>query len=168
MLKVTAFLASHQMTQFSKRTVEYLHRSGWPPDSVIDTTPFKESLSTAGFFVHDAALNFLREFGGLRIQYPHAKVADMEDEMHFDPSIVIRHAVPSDVEAYGRVIGRKLCPIGEACRAYMILMMTEEGEVYGGYDDFFVKVGNSGSEAIEALCSGSQPEIILVGNDWWS
>jgi hypothetical protein len=125
-----------------------------------------ESLNAAGFVVHEAAADFLREYGGLRIQYPHAKVADIEDEMHFDPLTVVRHINPSHVNTYSGVLGRNLCPIGEAARAYLTLMMDETGEVYASYDDFFARVGSSGADAIQALCSGRDLEIIPMGDNW--
>ena len=154
------------MIPFSEQTIQYLRRAGWTPGSVVDTNSFEELLTRAGFVAHDAALTFLREFGGLTIQHPHAKVADMTDDMHFDLSIVVKHVVPADVDAYGKVIGRKLCPIGEAARGYLMLMMDEQGAVYGGYDDFFVEVAESGHAAIEALCSGKELKSIPVGGEW--
>ena len=156
------------MTQFSEKTAKHLKQAGWTPGAVVHTTTFEELLSGAGFVVNEAALSFLGEYGGLRIEYPHAKVSDLKDEMHFDPAIVVTHIRPSDVKAYGRIIGRELCPIGEAARGYLVLMMDQSAAVYAVYDESFFKVGNSGSEAIEALCSGKELEPIPVPDDWWS
>ena len=125
-----------------------------------------ESLNAAGFVVNEAAAEFLTEYGSLCIKYPHAKVADMEDEMHFNPLIVITHITPAAVNAYAKVLGRKLSPIGEAARGYLTLMMDEEGKVYASYDDFFALVGSSGADAIEGLCSGRNLQEIPVGDDW--
>lgn len=146
------------MTVFTMRTSEYLNKSGWTPNRVLDTSSFEKSLTAAGFSVHSAALSFLKEFGGLRIQYPHAKVPDIRDEMHFDPAIVAKHITSSAVNDYSNVVGGKLCPIGEAARGYLVLLMDEKGAVYASYDDFFAKVGASGAEAIETLCSGKNLE----------
>lgn len=154
------------MGNFSKQTAECLNRSGWHPNRVSDATTFVESLNAAGFVVHEAAADFMKEYGGLYIQYPHAKVAGMKDEMHFDPAIVITHITPAAVNAYAKVLGTKLCPIGEAARGYLTLMMDERGQVYASYDDFFALVGRSGADAIEALCSGRDLEIIPMGEDW--
>ena len=140
---------------FSKQTSECLSRSGWHPNRTLDTTTFVGSLIAAGFVVHEAAADFLKEFGGLCIKYPHAKVADLEDEMHFDALIVSAHITPAAVNAYAKVLGRKLTPIGEADRGYLTLMMDDEGKVYASYDDFFALVGSSGADAIEGLCSVS-------------
>lgn len=64
------------------------------------------------------------------------------------------------------MLDAKLCPIGEAARGYLTLMMDDTGKVYGSYDDFFALVGNSGADAIEALCSGKDLEVIPLGDDW--
>jgi len=153
------------MNRFSKQTVECLNRAGWHPDARRNPIDFEQSLKTAGFIVHEAALSFLRTYGGLHILYPHAKVKNMQDEMHFDPSIVVNHVQPADIQFYGDVVGQRLCPIGEASRGYLVLMMDEHSRVYGSYDDFFVKVGCSGDDAIEALCSGRRMEVIAIAND---
>jgi len=154
------------MENFSKQMVECLNRAGRHPNRTLDATAFMESLITAGFDVHEAAADFLTEYGGLCIKYPHAKVADMEDEMHFDPLIVITHITPAAVNTYAKVLGRKLSPIGEAARGYLTLMMDDEGKVYASYDDFFALVGSSGADAIEGLCSGRELEIISLEDDW--
>ena len=151
---------------FSKRTAECLNRSGWYPNRSLDVTTFVEALNAAGFVVHEAAADFLREYVGLYIKYPHAKVVDMEDEMHFDLSIVIRHITPATVNAYAKVLDTKICPIGEAARGYLMLMMDHTGKVYGSYDNFFALIGSSGADAIEALCSGRDLEVIPLGDDW--
>ena len=154
------------MPEFSEKTAKYLARAGWTPASVSDTTSFEKLLRERGFTVHEAALRFLNHFGGLHIEYPHAKASDITDNMHFDISVVVSHIRPSDVESYGGLVGSTLCPIGEAARGYFILMMDESGAVYGAYGDFFVKVGVSGPAAIEALCSGKELEEIPVPPDW--
>jgi hypothetical protein len=102
----------------------------------------------------------------LHLMYPHAKVASIEDEMHFDPLITMRHIQPTDVAAYSNHLGRKLSIIGEAARGYLILMMDEAGHVYALYDNYFGVVGNSGIDAIEALCSGREIENSSLLDGW--
>ena len=86
--------------------------------------------------------------------------------MHFDPLIVITHITRAAVNAYAKVTGKELCPIGEAARGYLTLMMDETGEVHASYDDFFGLVGSSGADAIEALCSGPNLKMISLGDAW--
>lgn len=153
------------MTELSKQTAECLNRSGWDRSRVMDTSGFEASLRAAGFNVLDAAMSFLKEYGGLRIRYPHAKVIGLEDEMHLDPSIAATHIQPVAVEAYSKILGKELCPVGEAARGYLVLLMDEEGQVYAAYDDFLARVGASGLGAIEVLCSGQDLETIPTPSD---
>ena len=150
--------------EFSKETARYLERAGWTVETVVDTSSFEKLLREAGFTIHDAALSFLAKFGGFEIKHPHAKVSDITDNMQFDISKVVRDIRPAHVEDFGRIVGSPLCPIGEAARGYFVLMMDETGAVYGAYGDFFVIIGASGFEAIEALCSGKEFKEIPV--DW--
>lgn len=51
-------------------------------------------------------------------------------------------------------------PVGEASRGYLIMCMGSGGHVYGGYDDFLVRLGTSGDDAIEGLCTGREaPQV---------
>ena len=154
------------MTKFSEQTVKYLNQAGWAPGAVVDAASFSKVLLDAGFAPNVTALRFLQEFGGLHIEYPHKRVPGMMDNMHFNSSEVVRDILPSTVAAYGAIVGGALCPIGEAARGYYILMMDETGAVYGAYGDFLVKVGDSGIEAIEALCSGKELQQIPVPDNW--
>jgi hypothetical protein len=65
---------------------------------------------------------------------------------------------PDVLGDYGRRIGGEVCPVGEAFHDHMVLCMDGRGAVYGGYDSFLCRVGSSGEDAIEALCSGRTPE----------
>jgi hypothetical protein len=47
-----------------------------------------------------------------------------------------------------------LTPIGEASRGYLIMCMAPGGTVSGGYDNVLLKLGSSGDDTLEALCSG--------------
>jgi hypothetical protein len=49
-----------------------------------------------------------------------------------------------------------LTPVGEAARGYLIMCMGADGHVYGGYDDFLIRLGTSGDDAIEGLCTGRE------------
>ena len=42
----------------------------------------------------------------------------------------------------------------------MTVIMNLDGKVYAGYDDTLIHVGTSGTDAIEALCTGrDMPQI---------
>jgi hypothetical protein len=64
------------------------------------------------------------------------------------------------VETYEARIGEQLCVIREAFKEHMALVMSNSGVVYAAYDDTLVRVGQSGEDAIEALCTGKELEHI--------
>ena len=102
-------------------------------------------------------VEFLREFGGLTVVYPHVRATGSEDNFVVSAKVAVlgRYAYQW-VTDYNRRAGSKfLTPVGEAARGYLILMMDQSGRVLGGYDPFLAVIGGSGDEAIETLCSGT-------------
>ena len=55
-----------------------------------------------------------------------------------------------------------LVPVGQAQRNHLVLMMSDEGAVYGAFEDFVVQVGCDGMDAINALCEGRQLAPVRV------
>lgn len=88
------------MDEFSDQTAACLARSGWTKGSSIDVARYEAALTAAGFTLHNAALEFLGKYGGFHVHYPHAKVAHIVDEMHFDPLITIEHIRPAAIDDY--------------------------------------------------------------------
>jgi len=150
------------MRKFSPETEVLLRKAGWKENRVIDTTRYEKILLEEGFEVTDCVIKFLKEFGGLIIRHPHAKVSGTEDYFHLDAAKAARRVDPNWVrEDYSQRVGKKLCVIGDAFNEYMVLSMSADGEVFAGFDDILVYVGSSGEEAIEAICSGKElPEIL--------
>lgn len=154
------------MENLTGKTLGYLRAAGWTDDRRIDTDAIENTLERAGYLVHKSALDFLEQFGGLHIVYPHAKVSNMEDEMHFDPLVASRHTQPGRIAAYGRFLKAQLCLLGEAARGYLVLLMDEDGRVYAAYDDYFALVSKSGVGAIEAFCESKKLQDIQLPDGW--
>lgn len=138
---------------FSVRTRNVLLRAGWKDSRRIDIQPYERALQEKGFPVFPILAKFLEKFGGLSFNNPSSRPPAIED-WHFRVSDAVRHAFPNNIKAYGRIVGLTLSVIGEASRDHLMLMMDERGRVFGGYDDIFLDIGNSGEEAIEGLCAG--------------
>jgi hypothetical protein len=97
---------------------------------------------------------FLREFGGLSISFPHHKVPDLVDDCHFDACHAASGVFPDRVAKWAGQVDEPLCVIGEAFRNHMTLVMGQSGAVFAGMDDLLLKIGDSGTDAIEGLCTG--------------
>lgn len=149
------------MAEFSAETRDLLQQAGWSEDRRIDTSEYEKCLKSEGYPVHAVVVDFLKRFGGLRVVYPHPRVPQTNDEFQIDPMVAAAHICLERVtEDYNERIGAQLCVIGEAFDYHMTLMIDPNGKVYAGYDDTLIYVGNSGVDAIEAICSGrDKPEI---------
>ncbi|MEH2293027.1 SUKH-3 domain-containing protein [Nostoc sp.] len=149
------------MAVFSAETRAVLQQAGWSENRKVDTSEYEKCLKFEGYPVHAIVVDFLARFGGLQVIYPHARVPQTTDEFCINPMVAAAHIYLEWVkEDYDERLGAPLCVIGEAFDYHMTLMMDSNGKVYAGYDDILIHVGDSGIDAIEALCSGRNiPEI---------
>ena len=148
------------MTVFSTETRTLLQQAGWGDERQVDTSEYEKYLKSEGYSVHTIVVDFLKSFGGLRVVHSHHRVAQTNDEFCINPIVAASHIYPERVEDYSQRVGVPLCVIGEAFNYHMTLMMDSNGTVYAGYDDTLIRVGNSGYDAIVALCSGrNMPEV---------
>jgi hypothetical protein len=141
------------MKTFSEQTIKCLYSAGWSEDRRVDTAEYERILQTADYPVHPEVKEFLRRFGGLQVVHPHAALPAYDDYFHFDVAKAVSSEWPLNVQSCGNVIGASLCIIGMSHREYMTLMMDPSGKVYALYVQLFY-VGESGEDAIEALCTG--------------
>lgn len=138
-----------------------LKKAGWDYNRLINTTDFVKAYQEYGFPILNHVLEFLSRFGNLKINFLNLRNG-IDDNFDFD----VRHGLEVEViervkEDYmPRINNKKMCIIGTAYRDHYVLLMDEDGKVYGGYDSYFVKIGDSGENAIEAIIEGRQSDVI--------
>ncbi len=138
--------------RFSDKTLDCLAVAGWYPGRRIATEPFLPFITKLNCVMSSAADSFLAEFGELNVRYmrrPRAGRTYPEDEIRIHP----KYGGAIDADDYPAILASPVCPLGDCFRAHMVLMMIPSGEVFAAFDDSVIRVGNSGAEAIEALCS---------------
>ena len=145
------------MGRFSLTTREFLNRAGWHEGRKIDTSPYEHQLQAGGYQLHRCVLEFLGEFGGLTFTDTER---DWGGTWHFCVDQAIQRAnAPKILKRLSPIVGSPLCVIGDSYNEYLLLLMDEEGRVFGEYDQLFF-VGESGDDAIEALCEDQEmPEL---------
>jgi hypothetical protein len=145
------------LKDFSQSTIEYLTKAGWYAGRKVSLIKYRAYLCGEGYTWFPKVAAFLEEFGDLLLSYSNK---GGESTLTFDAC----HASASYdsrwvTDEYAQRLGRsQLCIIGELS-GHMLLFMNDLGQVYGGYDDILCFFGNSGIEAIEAICS-DQRELI--------
>jgi hypothetical protein len=141
----------------SASTVQRLKSAGWTRDRAIDVKWMEAALRGEGYVVFDSVAKFLTAFGELRIAYQNYRDATVPDGCHFDAARAAEHVFREQVSYWSTLTDKELCPIGEAFNEHMTVVMAKDGSVYAGYDDHLVQLGRTGTEAIEALCTGREP-----------
>ncbi|HEY2264460.1 MAG TPA: SUKH-3 domain-containing protein [Streptosporangiaceae bacterium] len=144
-------------TRFGELTTRCLLKAGWHPGrNAFLPEEIEAGLRADGHVLLPSARAFLAEFSGLTIIHPHART-------HTSDRLVISALLAAEgrdagwVREYERRSGESaLTPVGEAARGYLIMCMGADGHVYGGYDDFLLRLGISGDDAIEGLCTGRE------------
>jgi hypothetical protein len=133
-----------------------LLKAGWKENRNVDGTKLKELIIMYGFRILPKALEFLEEFEGLIIRFPNLKNGINDD-------ITLDFVKAAELEGNERIaeeyelrIGKKLSIVGTAYREHFALIMDEDGKVYGAYDSFLVKIGDSGVGAIEAIINNEK------------
>lgn len=150
------------MSGLTENARKCLVKADWRDGRSIDTNAFEQANRESGLLVSEKALSFLREFGNLRLTFPHYRVPEHEDSCHFDAFFAAGNAIPDAIKEYENAVGRPLSVIGEARSDHMTLCMDKDGRVYGGFEDVLVKFGNSGIDAINCLVEGGDGERIEI------
>lgn len=150
------------MSNFSKKTLDLLRHAGWKEDwKAAHLNEYQQILTDEGFELSDTVTQFLTRFGGLLVEHPHAQLPEETEHFHFEVIKAVEGIDPDWVkEDYSERVGKPLCIIGEAFNRYMVLAMSPDGQVYAGFDGTLVHVGQSGEDAIEALCTGRELEQV--------
>lgn len=139
---------------------EVLIKNGWFNSRLINPTEIELLYTRNSYPILDCVIEFLKNFYTLKIVFSNKKTGNLDD-INFD----VKRAM--DMESIERVIidyepriKKKLCIIGSAYREHFILLMDEDGSVYGGFDTYFVKIAPSGYLAIEAIILDKEFEEI--------
>lgn len=137
---------------FSKKVLNTLYNAGWSSTRSENISSFIQALNADGHEVFPVVKDFLSRFGGLEIIY--TSRAGYKDSLHFDAKAATEAIFPEQVREYEEVLGTSLCIIGEFATKHSTLMMSPQGQVYGGYDEGIVFCGQNGEQAIENIVIG--------------
>jgi hypothetical protein len=131
---------------------EVLQKSGWREDRKVDQSLIVDSIHEEGYLILPRVIEFLQEFWGLKILFENKKNGLKNDDINFSFEEATHLEVPERVNGeYSKRTGKELCLIGSVYREYMVLVMANDGSVYGGYDSFLCKIADTGMDAIKAI-----------------
>ncbi len=140
------------MPRFSQLTFQCLTLAKWYTGRRVSYGDYQKYLEADGYAWSSKAGKFLEEFGGLSIKF---KRSEGWDSVNLNPCLAVDSFDSRWVlDSYASRIdgGKTYCVIGQAYSDHLLLFMANDGQVYGGFDNFLCFVGASGDEALETLC----------------
>lgn len=145
------------MSRFGPEVEAVLRGAGWFPGRSVDIEPWRARF--ANLDIHDAALDFWREFGGLAVDISGPGITVARAPFEFDPSDCWR--IPcvgdEDPDDWSLAFGRQLVPIGRVEHIFE-LAIDELGIVY--MLETWAACCGPVDQAIEGLVLGVRPEEI--------
>jgi hypothetical protein len=148
------------MASGAKAVRDLLTSSGWTPTRRVDISAIEDHHARAGYPLSPPARRFLGAFAGLTVRYLDPQPPPYHDVISFLPLETAAGTPPQAVRSYEARVEAPLTIIGSARSNHLTLMMDDQGRVYGGYDKFLARYGNTGREAIETLVLRKQPQVI--------
>ena len=160
--RISRFVRDNPTTPFSQPTLHCLKKAGWYPERHIDFKHYRRFLEKNGNPVHPCVENFLSCYGGLHVRHPsHSWKEEMED-FWLNPTYIDDISLNGDsLDDYNKATKSALCAIGSAFSDDIILWMNQDGVVFATQSTAVYLIGNSGEQAIENLCQGTQPGFMF-------
>lgn len=122
------------MDGLHKETIEVLSNSGWAPTRTVDVTAYLEAHEEAGCSVPEIVVEFLSNFGGLKINLPHKDSIEingkkkLSGKVYFDGFIA--GGFCDDFKPYAEIVNVEgLYPIGEI-GGQSVLFLDDLGRMY--------------------------------------
>ncbi|MGE5417109.1 MAG: SUKH-3 domain-containing protein [Acidobacteriota bacterium] len=139
---------------------ELLTKSGWFAGRNIDSEALEQVLIDEGYEIFSVARSFFKEFGFLRIEFN-----DVDTKKNIILCIDARSAsFKSVIDAYSRHCGKRMIPVAEVPYYDMTICIAEDGDFYGGNDDWLLELGHDFYETLFNLVSGKKitPEMVKL------
>ncbi|WP_227106711.1 SUKH-3 domain-containing protein [Chromobacterium rhizoryzae] len=133
--------------EIEAKLIEY----GWHPSRFTNNSKTLSIWKNEGYDIFQEGLNFINSFNGIILKHS-SRSGEFEDESCFDGALA---AEGFDrlwaIEVYEPIIGKKLLPIGQGYSRHLTYLISEDGAIYGGYDDFLCQIGINAIKAIENI-----------------
>jgi len=139
---------------FDEKSLSLLRRAGWHSQRNVKTDLYLLNWCKDGYTVFPHALEFARSFGGIHLAH-RGYGSDAPDESHFDPSVATRRFDRAwAVDKYEGLAKEILIPVGQGYSGHLTFLIGTQGGFYGGYDDYFCRIGETVEEALANILFG--------------
>lgn len=135
-----------------KEVENILINAGWSKYRRIDKKFIVNQLKLEGYPILDNVVEAMQNLGGLVIKFCNKRNGLKDDDINFDFEHATNLEVPEKIfKNYMPRVKKQLILIGSAYRDHFVLLMADDNSIYGGYDDYLCKIGNTLMDAIENI-----------------
>lgn len=142
-----------------------LKKSGWSEERRVDIKDILLKYDEENYQYNNLQKEFLQNFSGLKIYYMHFYYKHTLCMLKIDPIHAVRSVFRSVPEKYEKACQKKMIIVGEALDEPIDIYMSEDGQFYGGYDEYFTKLGDNFEEALYNILNGKRIDEIMVDDD---
>jgi hypothetical protein len=137
--------------QFTEAALRCLEQAGWNGKKRFTDEEIIGLFTDNANPVLEKAVSFLTVFNNLSLTF-YNKLAGHYDDLNISIQLGNQlEVIEKSKFDYEPRIGARTCIIGTAMRDHFVLIMDENGAVYGGFDSFLTRIAYSGEQAIEAF-----------------
>jgi hypothetical protein len=133
----------------TKRSIEILRAAGWFPGRRVPVTAFAAALAGFGRPATERVLEFLAEFGGLRVD-----LSGYRDFVNFDAEDAVTCISHERLQGLEQLAQQPLTVVGFCNGWNSVMLMGPGGRLYAGADDL-LDFGEPAGEALNALFAGN-------------
>lgn len=128
------------------RTSQALRSAGWRPGRSIGRSTAETLILDAGVSPTAEQIDFVEQFSRLNVTF---RRGDWDDSFWIDVAEAVSRASRERVADYGERAGENLLPVGFSNSEHLLLLLGPDGSLYGGFDDFFRRLGDRADDSLE-------------------
>lgn len=135
--------------QLSEMAIATLQLQGWFPERQAEIRPDLKMLEEEGIVPHPLAIEFLKSFGGLKLDFGrHGGLSGM----HFEVIWPLRFLSHDELVQMQKFTGKVLCPVGMGGRFLMLL--ATDGETIFLHDEWWLYLhARNVRDAFDLMCN---------------
>lgn len=145
--------------------LKLLQKAGWLEGRVVDVIQYTEFLDDDGYFVFGSAINFLKEYGGLIIEFENPKRLGSYLKLIIDPIEASSSIFRELSKRYERYCNEPFVIVGEIPLMDMTWYISLSGLFYGGNDDYLICLGDDFYQALNNIITGAVLDVNTVEDE---
>ncbi|WP_257032021.1 SUKH-3 domain-containing protein [Paenibacillus sp. E222] len=142
-----------------------LSEAGWFAEREIEIKHYVEFLKNDDYNIFERAIQFLKEYGGLKIQFKNPRKLDQYLILNTDPEHAGESIFRELAARYEQHCNESFVILGEIASIDMTWYIGSSGKFYGGNDDFLICLGDNFDEALFHVVSGAKLDMITIDSD---